>query len=270
MRRREKIVLERGMKNPLGYVEERIARASPDLVAKALHDGACALAFQPIVLASDTEKTAYFEGLIRIFDEENRVIPARDFIHQVENSEVGRLIDLRALGKAIVTLRRVPGLHLAINTSARSIGYAPWTDKLQGAIRKDPDLAGRLTIEITETSVMQLPEIASRFINDMKPKGLRFSLDDFGAGLTSFRILRDIPFESLKIDGCFCLGISQSTQNQPVVLGMIAMARHLGMNIIAENVEHKADMQWLQAAGVNAMQGYLFGMPRLNMKWAKD
>lgn len=269
MSRKSKLVLNRGMASPLGFVEESNSRAAPQDVETQIRAGRCALAFQPVVDAKNPESVLYYEGLIRVFDEANRFIPARHFIHQVANRETGRLIDLHSLTKTIFELKRTPGLHLSVNTSARSIGYSPWTDKLRHALRKWPALANRMTIELSEPSVMQLPEIVSKFINDMTPCGLRFSLDDFGADLSSLSYLRDIPFDSIKLDGGFVRGVSGNPKNQAAVLGITAMAHHLGMNVIAVHVETTKDMQWLQRAGVSALQGYLFGIPTIRPQWSE-
>jgi EAL domain-containing protein (putative c-di-GMP-specific phosphodiesterase class I) len=268
MAQKSKLVLERGMKSPLGHVEEAIYNTSLETVEAAVRNGRSALAFQPIVLAKKPEQPAFYEGLIRLFDPAQRVIPARDFISRVENTETGRLIDCETLKKTVRSLKQVPGLHLSMNVSARSIGYAPWTDKLHMSIRKNPDLAKRMTIEISEVSVMQLPEIVARFVNDLGAQGIRFLLDDFGAGMSSFQHLRDIDFSMLKIDGRFCANVATDEKNQSVVRTMVAMGRFMKKRVIATRVEREADMQWLQKAGVDAFQGYLFGIPTLNPNWA--
>lgn len=270
MPRKPKMVLENGIGSPLAFADELQKRATPEVVDRAVRAGRCDLAFQPIVRSDTPDTPAYYEGLIRIFDEDKRVIPAREFIQEVENTETGRLIDVKALAKTIHTLRQVPGLVLAVNTSARSIGYAPWTDKIYHVLRKEPDLAKRMVIEISETSVMQLPEIVSRFINDLEPKGVQFSLDQFGAGQSSLTYLRDIPFQTLKLDGRFVLDVSTNPKNQQIVRGVCALAQSLGMHVIAEKVESNADMRWLQQTGVSAMQGFLFGIPTLNPNWQSN
>lgn len=114
---------------------------------------------------------------------------------------------------------------------------------------------------------MQLPEIASRFINDVSQRGVRFSLDDLGSDTSSLAMLRDIAFDSVKLDGGFVRGVAQNQKNQSVVLGVSAMALHFGMNVIAEHVETNEDLQWLQQSGIVAVQGYLFGIPTLKPAW---
>lgn len=269
MANRKKLVLERGARSPLGFVEEAIYSTSIDVVDNAVRSGNCGLAFQPVVHAENPWKPAFYEGLIRIFDPNSRAVPARDFITQVENTETGRLIDCVTLKKTVRTLDRVPGLQLSLNVSARSIGYAPWTDRLYSTLRKRPDIAERMTIEISEISVMQLPEITQRFVNDLSSKGVRFLLDDFGGQHSSFTQLRDIGFDMLKIDGRFVRDIAQNKKNQSVVATMVAMGKFFQKRVIATRVENKSDMQWLQRAGVDAFQGYLFGIPTLNPEWDK-
>ena len=270
MARKNTFVLERGMKSPLAHVEEAVFSSTIDAVDAAVRGGKCGLAFQPVVHAKNPDRPAFYEGLIRIFDPSNRVIPARDFIARVEDTETGRQIDCVALKKTLRTLEKVPGLQLSLNVSARSIGYAPWTDKLYQALRRKPDLVKRMTIEISEKSVMQLPEITARFVNDLSKKGVRFLLDDFGAGKSAFQDLRDIGFGMLKIDGRYIQGIAQNAENQGVVLTMVSLGQFMEKRIIATRVEDKDDMQWLQRAGIDAFQGYLFGVPTLNPEWERS
>jgi len=258
------------MKSPLAHVEEAVYSAGIDIVDAAVRAGNCGLAFQPVVHAKTPDKPAFYEGLIRVYDPAKRVIPARDFITKVENTETGRQIDCVALKKTLRILDKIPGLQLSLNVSARSIGYAPWTNKLYQTLRRKPDLVKRMTIEISEKSVMQLPEITARFVNDLSEKGVRFLLDDFGAGQSSFQDLRDINFSMFKIDGHYIQGIAKRAENQAVVLTMSSMSRFMKKRIIATRVEREDDMQWLQRAGIDAFQGYLFGIPTLNPEWERS
>lgn len=264
---KEKFVLENRFKSPLGHVEEANFRATPEAVEKAVNSGRTALAFQPIMLASDAKTPLFYEGLIRLIDDSYRVIPARDFIYEVERTETGRRIDLEMLKRGLRTLAKTPGLHLSLNVSARSIGYAPWTHKLHATLRKQPDLAKRLTIEISEQSAMQLPEITQRFVNDMRAKGLRFLLDEFGADVSSFQHLAGLDVDMLKIDGRIVRGLTTSQSNRAIIASMIALAHNLGKRVIATQVETGEQLKWLQQAGVDAVQGYLLGMPTLNPTW---
>jgi EAL domain-containing protein (putative c-di-GMP-specific phosphodiesterase class I) len=85
--------------------------------------------------------------------------------------------------------------RLSINISARSIGYGQWVDILGRALRRDSLIADRLILEIMESSAMLVPELVMHFMRDLRQRGITFVLDDFGAGTTSFRYLRDFAFD---------------------------------------------------------------------------
>ena len=98
-----------------------------------------------------------------MLDETGRVIPARDFMPAVENTEIGRELDCNALQIGLRTLSRNPTIRLSINMSARSIGFKKWTQILHRFLKKDPTLGERLILEINETSVMTVPELVIDF-----------------------------------------------------------------------------------------------------------
>ena len=141
-------------------------------------------------------------------DEQGRTIPAADFMDKVEDIELGRKIDCRSLSLGLKALKNNPGIRLSINMSARSIGYPKWMAILQKHIRNHPDVVERLILEITESSAMTMPELVIAFMEDLQQHGVTFALDDFGAGYTAFRHLRDFCFDILKIDGQFVRGVA--------------------------------------------------------------
>ncbi len=237
------------------------------MVQEAVKHKQVALAYQPVVQTARTSQTAFYEGLIRLFDETGRIIPARDFIDQIEETEIGRKIDCLALEKGLKALRDSPQIRLSINMSARSIGYPPWTDTLKRGLRADPTVAERLILEITERSAMTVPELVVRFMSDLQRKGISFALDDFGAGYTSFRYLRDFYFDILKIDGEFIRNIHTDPDNQVLTKAMVAIARQFDMFTVAESVESISDVKWLQQIGVDCLQGYYFGAPTIHPPW---
>ena len=150
----------------------------------------------------------FYEGLIRIPDERGRIIPARDFMPFVENIELGRKIDAVALELGLRHLLENPDIRISLNMSARSIGYGPWSDTLARYLRRDLNLGTRLILEITESSAILVPELVLSFMKDMRKRGITFALDDFGAGTTSFRYLRDFNFDVVKVDGQFIRGVA--------------------------------------------------------------
>lgn len=262
-------MLEPRLASPLDFAVHQRTSAAIDLVRTALDKGNAKLAFQPVVSAHGGGRVSFYEGLIRMIDTEGRVIPAGDFMDKVEDMELGRLIDCRALSLGLRTLKHNPNIRLSINMSARSIGYPKWMAILQKHIRNHPDAVERLILEITESSAMTMPELVISFMNELQACGVTFALDDFGAGFTAFRHLRDFSFDILKLDGQFVRGVCENADNQVLLGALLSVAHHFDMLSVAESVETPQDAEWLTRAGVDCLQGYLYGAPQLKVDWAE-
>lgn len=260
-------LLDPAFLNPLEYAIAQRDGEVLSMVRRAIDRREVLLAFQPVVQTSRPERPAFHEGLIRLLDETGRIIPARDFIDEVECSELGRKIDCLALELGLNALSEDPNLRLAINMSARSIGYPNWMRTLNTGLACDSTAAERLILEITESSAMQMPEVVTTFMSELQDRGLSFALDDFGAGSTSFRYLREFYFDILKIDGQFIRGIADNPDNQVLTAALISIARHFDMFTVAESVESAADAAYLCELGIDCMQGYHFGAPTVLPPW---
>ncbi len=202
-----------GHEDPLSYAVTTRNRSTMEMVEDAVRRKRVLLAYQPVVQAGRTDHVAFYEALIRVQDTSGRVIPAREFITRVEETETGRLLDCIALEKGLRALAEEPALRLSVNMSARSIGYEKWMRTLRRGLQRDPTVGERLILEITESSAMTVPELVVSFMSELGRKGISFALDDFGAGQTSFRYLRDFMFDLLKIDGQFIRGIHANPDN---------------------------------------------------------
>lgn len=259
--------LDPALCSPLDYAIARRDSEVLSMVQRALDQRQVLLAFQPIVHTSNPERPAFHEGLIRLLDNSGRIIPARDFIDEAETNETGRRIDCLALELGLNALAEDPSLRLAVNMSARSIGYPQWQRVLNSGLGRDTTISERLILEITESSAMQMPEIVMAFMGELQERGVSFALDDFGAGYTSFRYLREFYFDILKIDGQFIRGISDNPDNQVLTAALISIAKHFEMFTVAEAVESAADAAYLTEIGVDCMQGYYFGAPSVLPPW---
>jgi EAL domain-containing protein (putative c-di-GMP-specific phosphodiesterase class I) len=237
------------------------------LVKHALLGGRATLAFQPVMAALNPRKTVFYEGLIRVPDENGRIIPARDFMPHVEETELGRKVDCAALEIGLRHLSLAPDLRISINLSARSIGYGKGNDILGRSLRRDPDIGNRLILEITESSTILLPDLVLSFMKDLRKRGITFALDDFGAGTTSFRYLRDFNFDIVKIDERFVRNVATDPDNQVLIQARISIAEHFGMHTVAEAVENIIDSNWLAAHGIDCLQGYYWGAPTMTPPW---
>lgn len=259
--------VEPGRDSPLSAALGLRDRDTLAMVARAVQRREVFLAFQPVVQAARQDRPAFHEGLIRLLDQSGRIIPARDFIAAIETAELGRAVDCLSLELGLRALREDPGLRLAINMSARSIAYPRWMQVLRRGIKDAPTVAERLILEITESSAMLMPDAVSVFMADLQAEGISFALDDFGAGHTSFRYLREFYFDILKIDGQFIRGVAGSPDNQCLTQALLSIARQFDMFTVAESVENAADAAWLTKAGIDCMQGYYFGAPTATPPW---
>lgn len=233
------------------------------MVRSALAAGRAQLAFQPVVVAGNTSRIAFYEGLIRVLDEGGRVIPAAHFMPVIEETDLGRQIDAVTLELAFKMLRHHPGVRLSVNVSARSLGDGGWRRELEKGLQGRGNLGDRLIFEISESSAIHLHEVVTRFMQEMQPRGVAFALDGFGAGLTAFRHLRDFFFDLVKIDKSFSRGIHQDPDNQVLLEALVTVAHQFEMFAVADGVETAEDARFLQKLGVDCLQGYHFGVPKM-------
>lgn len=268
--RKPKIAPLMGDASPLGYAITEADRQVMSMVQNALETKRLRLAFQPVVMAADVDKVAFYEGLIRVLDTSGRVIPAREFMGAVENHEIGRLIDCAALEMGLAALHRNPGVRISINMSARSIGFPRWMKVLKRGLAASPTVGERLILEITESSAMLVPELVVAFMDELQQEGIAFALDDFGAGFTAFRYFKDFFFDIVKIDGQFIRDIQSDPDNQVLTQALLLIARQFEMFTVAESVETLEEAEFLQRLGVDCLQGYLFGAPTVKPGWSAE
>src|SRR6056297_472317 len=269
-RKRKFADVPEGEDTALNYAIMQRDRSVLNMVEQAVAHKQLVLAYQAVVPTSDQSRPAFYEGLIRVLDDTGRIIPARDFMSAVETTETGRIIDCIALEKGLKMLAQWPDLRLSLNMSARSIGYGRWVRTLHRRPDADPTLGERLILEITESSAMLVPELVVGFMQDLQARGVSFALDDFGAGFTSFRYLRDFFFDIVKIDGQFIRGIAGNPDNQVLTSALVSIASQFDMLTVAESVETVQDAEYLTALGINCLQGYYFGAPTIRPPWDQE
>ncbi len=259
--------LSERLESPLDYAMRKRTEPIIDTVTRAIANKHVLLAYQPVVHAKNPLKPAFYEGLIRIMDETRDIIPAKDFISTVETLETGRIIDCLALEMGMNALAECPTLRLSINMSARSIGYPRWMETLDKGLAMEGTIAERLILEITEDSAMVMPELVKVFMTNLHKRGISFALDDFGAGYTAFRFLKQFHFDIVKIDGQFIHNINSDADNQVLTTALVAIANQFDMLSVAECVETQEEMSFLQDLGFDCLQGYLTGRPETVPVW---
>ena len=240
-----------------------------DVILTALNERRVRLAFQPIV-ADLGESPTKFECLIRMRAEDGREVPAPEFIPVAEKLGLVHLLDRRVLELAINTLAACPNMRLNVNVSMETVKDPVWADGYLAVMRSNETLARRITVELTETQVIDAIDASIDFVAELKKVGASFGIDDFGAGYTSFRNLKALDIDILKIDGSFVTGVASSRENQLFVRTLLDLARNFGMKTVAEWVDNEADAMLLKGLGVDFLQGYLIGKPETAPAWLPD
>lgn len=231
-------------------------------VQEALLDNRLILAYQPIVDCVNF-RPEYYECLLRMKRPDGTILPAGAFVPVVEQLGLMRQIDHCTLDLAVAELERDPDVKLTLNISGMTASDHPWLRRLVGMLRGRPEIASRLTIEITETVVLQDLDESARFVSAVRDLGCRVALDDFGAGYTSFRNLQALAVDMVKIDGAFVRDVAERPDNQLFIRTLLGLAKGFGLATVAECVETEAEAKILVNEGVTFLQGYLFGKPEL-------
>ncbi|PPD43442.1 MAG: GGDEF-domain containing protein [Methylocystis sp.] len=229
-----------------------------DSIVSALNDRRVDLAFQPIVHASSGE-LAFHEALLRVKLADGSEVSPGAILPIAEKAGLVRLLDQRVMELALEKLAERPELHVSVNCSIASILDPEWPDRLGTAISINPGIAARLIIEITESSMIEDFDTVKNLIAACKRLGVKVAMDDFGAGHTSFRNLRDLAFDIVKIDGAFIQNIVNSADDRFFVRTLIDLARHLSLKVVAEWVEDEETARILREWGVDYFQGALYG-----------
>ncbi|KRD99886.1 hypothetical protein ASE63_10220 [Bosea sp. Root381] len=240
------------------------SRAGFDVRAlAALNERRVELALQPIVKAR-TREVAFHEALLRVaIGKDGAFFATAELIPMLERRGLVRLFDHRVLELALDLLAREPAMTLSINVSPRSLADPEWLDAFLACTCGAPSVAERLIVEITETATIDNPARVAKLLGQVKSRGARIAIDDFGAGHTSLRHLRAFPIDVLKIDGTFTQNLRRSTDDRFYVRTLIDLARHLDVETVAEWVDDEMQASMLADWGVTYLQGHLIGKAEL-------
>jgi diguanylate cyclase (GGDEF)-like protein len=240
-------------------------RATDEIVA-ALNERRIGLAFEPVVEAQ-SRKIAFYEGLMRVDRSDGSIAQANDIIPVAERLGLVRMLDYRVLELVVNELTASPTLVASVNVSPASTVDPDWWTGLGTLLRTDAGVAERLIIEITETAAIQDVDDTRGFVTRVKDLGCRIAIDDFGAGHTSFRNLRKLGVDIVKIDGAFVQNIMKSSDDRAFVQTLIDLARRLGLKTVAEWVQDEEAAQLLAGWGCDFLQGALIGLATRERPW---
>ncbi|HET6965410.1 MAG TPA: EAL domain-containing protein [Acidimicrobiales bacterium] len=226
------------------------------------------LYYQPVMdLASG--KVVAAEALVRWQHPRLGLIGPAQFIDAAEDTglivPIGEWVMRTACRQAELWARRGQPIDLAVNVSARQLAneeFFATVRRILEPLRSLPGRAPRITLEITERVLISEPEAVGPRLDELKSLGLELSMDDFGTGYSSLSNLRRFPFDSLKIDRRFVIGVLDREDDGTIVRAIIALAHGLGKTVVAEGVETAEQLQALRDLGCDFAQGFHIGEPQ--------
>jgi diguanylate cyclase (GGDEF)-like protein len=243
------------------------ARCATEIV-QCLKEERFKLAYQPIVSAS-TGEIAMHEALLRMTDSATgELITAGHLVPISENLGLVRLIDRAVMQMIVKTLNTHPEAKLSMNVSGTTAMDPRWHSQLLEILSANSDVAPRLTVEVTETVALSNIPSTRQFVESLRKLGASVAIDDFGSGFTSFRNLRDLPVNIIKLDGSFCQDLRNNNENEYIVRSLIDLAGKFKIKTVAEWVQQPEDAEALRSWGVDYLQGNLFGSASMDIPWA--
>ncbi|GGX11605.1 hypothetical protein GCM10007242_17220 [Pigmentiphaga litoralis] len=204
------------------------------------------------------------EALVRWCHPEKGFIAPAEFIPVAEECGLISHIGLWVLGRACRDATRWPGkdtapLTVAVNVSARQLRDPAFIDRVSEVLHSSGLSPSQLELELTESLLMEDVDTAVAFMHAIRGLGIKLSIDDFGTGYSSLAYLQTFPINKLKIDQSFIRQLPST--HFTIANAIISLAHGFGLRVIAEGVESPEQLAWLQEAGCDVVQGYLFARP---------
>ena len=260
---RDRFAVYRPTSDAQPRVSSRLAEA--ERIQRALTHDQLELYCQPI-LDLATNVVGQYELLLRLRTDHGSLLPPSAFLYVAERFGTIVAIDSWVVRQAVALIameaKAGRSLTLNVNISAKSIGNPQLVTVINRALadaRIDPAC---LVFELTETAAIGNIDHAKTFTTELKSRGCRFALDDFGSGFGSFYYLKHLPFDYFKIDGDFVRGFGANTTDQLVVEAIVGIAKGMGKKTVAEFVTDQGMTDRLRRSGIDYAQGFHIGLPR--------
>jgi EAL domain-containing protein (putative c-di-GMP-specific phosphodiesterase class I) len=237
-------------------------------ITRALEEDRFQLYYQAIVPMGRDGPGRHFEVLLRMLDEdEKEIIPPMAFIPAAERYNLMHGIDRWVIRNVFAVHGQIfkhgnKGGTCAINLSAASLCDEQFLDYTREQLKQYAVDPRTICFEVTETAAIVNLSSAVELMQELKKTGCRFSLDDFGSGLSSFTYLKNLPVDYLKIDGMFVRNMACDSIDFAMVQAINNVGHVMGLKTIAEFVENDGILDKLGGIGVDFVQGYLLGRPR--------
>jgi EAL domain-containing protein (putative c-di-GMP-specific phosphodiesterase class I) len=226
--------------------------------------GEMRLVYQPVVELT-TRRIVAVEALLRWTHPDLGNVTPLEFIELAERT--GAIVELgawalnRAVAQAAAWAANGLALDVAVNVSARQLGDPAFPAFVADCLERHGLPAERLSLELTESIVMERRGDAADRLEELTATGLRLAIDDFGTGYSSLQRLRALPVNTLKVDRSFVDGLHTDPHDEAIVTATLSMARTMGLDVVAEGVENDAQAGKLLDLGCGLAQGFLFSRP---------
>ncbi|MFN0264888.1 EAL domain-containing protein [Tepidamorphus sp. 3E244] len=232
-------------------------RLANDLLS-ALSEDRMGVALQPIVSTTNDEP-AFYEALVRVRSRDGEDVTAGAFMGLADKLGLVHLIDTRMLDLVVSMLIADESLKVSLNVAVSTALDPDWFQRITDHVLRNRSIAPRMIVEITETEAIQDIEETAAVVAWIHDLGCKVALDDFGAGYTTYRNLRDLGVDLVKIDGAFMRNLHRSEADQMFVKTLIDLSQNLGIETVAEWVEDERDADLLKQWGAEYIQGHLYG-----------
>jgi diguanylate cyclase (GGDEF)-like protein/PAS domain S-box-containing protein len=248
-------------------------------ITSAVEEDRLELFFQPIIgIGRNDNSRQHYELLLRMRDEDGELVGPNQFIPAAERYNLMSTLDRWVIHEALTRLadRSTDGeakYMIAINLSGTSLSEDRFLDFVIDELQKQELPQGAICFEITETAAISNLARVVHFMQALKKLGCKFSLDDFGSGLSSFTYLKNLPVDYLKIDGQFISNVAEDNVDESMVKAIHEVGSAMGIQTIAERVETRQVLEKLGALGVEFAQGYYIARPTSVASfepWASD
>ena len=243
-----------------------LLRLESDL-RRALEKDELCVYYQPIVSLASGELHG-FEALVRWRHPERGIVSPDDFIPLAEETGLILPIGLRVLWDACNQLRKWQqyslsnrDLIMSVNLSGKQLMQPDLIQRIEEVLHESQINPWHLKLEITETVVMENPELAAVTLAKLRSLGVRLSIDDFGTGYSSLSYLNRFPVDTLKIDRSFVTSMNAADENLQIVKTIVTLAGNLGMQVVAEGVETEEQLDQLRSLKCQYGQGFYFSRP---------
>jgi diguanylate cyclase (GGDEF)-like protein len=240
-------------------------RATDEIVA-ALNERRIFLAYETVAHTAD-RRPAFYECLMRVRRADGSLLGAGEVIPVAERLGLVRLLDHRVLELVVAEMVGTPTLQASVNVSPGSTTDPNWWTGLGSLLRTHPSVAERLIVEITESAAIHDIDETRGFVTRVKDFGCRIAIDDFGAGYTSFRNLRKLGVDIVKVDGAFVQNMIRSEDDRAFVHTLIDLGKRLKLATVAEWVQDEETAKLLQSWGCDYIQGLLIGLASTERPW---